>query len=123
MKTKIIILSSVFFLAACNYNVDKTDALLLEPTPSETIDDEVVTFQMVNERVITPQCLRCHSTVSGHFINLENYENVFMHRELIREAVITMTMPKAPARKLNQAQIDFIVKWIDAGASEFGKLP
>lgn len=123
MKFKIRILTSLFFLASCNYSVDKGSTEVATPDTSFSLVGNQITYQMVTSRVLAKNCLDCHSEKGGNRggLNLENYQNVFEARDFIRSEILSRRMPKSPAAPLSNQQIDFLVKWIDAGAAEFVK--
>ena len=127
---KIMLLISLTVLVSCGYRVDKTqsEAASPEPPPSSSgseapLTDQQITFKMVSDSVLGVSCLRCHSVVGGDRggINLETYQNVFDVIDLVRSEVVSGSMPRAPVAKLNRAQQDLILRWIDAGAKEFAK--
>lgn len=107
-----------FFFVGCNYSYRRGT----EKTGDKVTQAEVITFQMINERVIQPSCIGCHSAASGNKggVNLETYENIVTRKNVIRREVVERTMPPRSKQPLTAAQVKLIVDWIDQGAYEFG---
>lgn len=118
---KIVFILAVLLLSSCNYSRMKKPLQLDEGVQKISSPDEI-TFKMVNESVIQPACLSCHSEAGGNRagLNLENFENVFKNSHTIRLEVAGGTMP--PRQKLTDQQIKLVTAWIDAGAHENGKV-
>lgn len=120
MTQKILFILSLFLLVACNGRLNQGGAIELISTEPAPFRSEEITFQIVQTKVLNQQCLMCHSKVGGNKgdINLETYEKVFENLKSIRREVISRDMPDKPANPLTEAQIDLIIRWIDAGAPE-----
>lgn len=118
---KIVFILAVLLLSSCNYSRMKKPLQLDEGLQKISSPDEI-TFKMVNDSVIQPACLSCHSEAGGNRagLNLENFENVFKNSHAIRLEVAGGTMP--PRQKLTDQQIKLVTAWIDAGAHENGKV-
>ena len=118
---KILFVLAVTLLSSCNYSRMKKPLQLDEGVQKISSPDEI-TFKMVNESVIQPMCLSCHSEAGGNRggLNLENFENVFKNSHAIRLEVAGATMP--PRQQLSAQQIKLVTDWIDAGAHENGKV-
>jgi uncharacterized membrane protein len=118
---KIFFILAVTVLSSCNYSRMKKPLQLDEGVRKISSPDEI-TFKMVNEAVIQPMCLSCHSEAGGNRggLNLENFENVFKNSHGIRLEVAGGTMP--PRQQLSAEQIKLVTDWIDAGAHENGKV-
>jgi uncharacterized membrane protein len=118
---KIVFILAVLLLSSCNYSRMKKP-LQLDEGLQKIASPEEITFKMVNESVIQPACLSCHSEAGGNRggLNLENFENVFKNSHAIRLEVAGGTMP--PSQKLTDQQIKLVTAWIDAGAHENGKI-
>lgn len=126
MKNTEIRFLLVLFLAAiasCTYNISK-----LGPSADsnkvlfESADD--ISYQLVNDAVLAPKCLNCHSNATGNkgSVNLENYASVKLWLTEINEQVATKQMPPTKTGvALSTAQINLITTWISNGASEFAK--
>src|SRR5262245_2170842 len=88
------------------------------------------TSKRVVARIFQEKCEACHRTDSIAPMSLETYEQARPWAKSIRERVITRQMPPwhidktvgiqkfKNDRSLSDAQIDTIVKWVDAGASK-----
>ncbi|MBC7420394.1 MAG: hypothetical protein H7328_06655 [Bdellovibrio sp.] len=115
------ILVILFLIVGCNYSVQKQSPVDL-PEFTFTTGGEI-SFATVQQYVIAPVCLACHSVGGSRGsnlgdINLANYQNVFSQREDIRSDILDGSMPKdSPA--LSGYQKRLILAWLDAGALEF----
>lgn len=79
--------------------------------------------------IIEGRCQRCHREGGLGGFSLEGYENVFAHRDAVREAVVTRAMPPwmpnhccGPTYQndlsLTEQQIADVAAWVDRGAPE-----
>lgn len=76
-----------------------------------------VSYAMVQEKVLLPSCVRCHSQGQGNQggINLETYESVFANLSKINSSVfVTHKMPKTGS--LSEDQLALLETWIKSGA-------
>ncbi|MBC7658705.1 MAG: hypothetical protein H7249_03270 [Chitinophagaceae bacterium] len=78
----------------------------------------VIDWAYVNEKVITPSCLKCHTAARpAHGVSVETYAAVKASLDIINKvALIDKTMPKRNPLPEDQAQI--LSVWIAAGAPE-----
>lgn len=119
MQKLIVALILSLMFVGCNYSYRKGT----EKSPNEGVTKaDVITFQMVNERVLQPRCIGCHSEASGNKgkVNLESYENVLTHKNAIYREVSERTMPPRHKEPLTAEQVKLVTAWIDQGAYEFG---
>ena len=88
----------------------------------DTSFTEQINYQIILDKVMAKNCLNCHSVNGGNRgnLNLEGYTNTLKNINLIREEIISKDMPKSPGVPLSSQQVELIIQWIDAGASEFG---
>ena len=84
------------------------------PLPKE------INYKLVNERVIAPRCLGCHSDKNGNRggVNLENYENVFEQLESIKDEVSSGSMPRPKNKPLTDIQKKIFLSWIESGGPQ-----
>lgn len=119
MQKLVLALTLSFLFVGCDYSYRRGT----EKAPNDQVTQaDVITFQMINERVIQPRCVGCHSEASGNKgkVNLENYENVLTHKNAIYREVVDRTMPPRHKEPLTAEQVKLIADWIDQGAYEFG---
>lgn len=112
-------------LTSCNYNQSKkSEATGGGSAPQKLLSPDEITYKAVNEAVLQPACLSCHSDAAGNKggVNLETYAKVFAEREIIKQLVAKKEMPPATRGPLDDRQIKMIIDWIEAGALENGKL-
>lgn len=110
-------------LVSCSYRAQ--EYFLDKNVPSSTPDTssaELISYQIILDKVMAKSCLNCHSVGGGNKgnLNLEGYANTFRNINLIREEIISKDMPKSPGLPLSSKEIELIIQWIDSGASEFG---
>lgn len=122
----ILILTVVLFLTSCNYNQSKKNDAAGGGgnAPQKILSPDEITFKIVNEAVIQPACLSCHSDAAGNKggLNLEGYAKVFAEKNAIKDLVAKKEMPPATRGPIDDRQIKMIIDWIEAGAHENGKL-
>jgi hypothetical protein len=120
MYKKLLLITFGFLVLGCDYSYKRGE----DKTKINEVfqDASSITFAMVNERVIQPSCVRCHSEASGNKgnVNLESYESVFKNRVMIHREVSDRTMPPANKGVLSAEQTKLILGWIDQGAFEEG---
>lgn len=117
MLKKNLLFLTLVALSGCNYKVNKV-------TPDDGITGlsaGQLTYQAVNTSVLAKNCVSCHSQAGGNKggVNLETYAEVKRNSKQIREQVADKSMP--PRTQLSDAQINMIITWIDAGATEDGQ--
>ena len=109
-------------LVGCNYKVTKQQDAADSNVDNLNNDNSntPLSYSVVSDKVLSKNCVGCHSATGGNkgHINLESYENVKSNIAKIRDEVANKTMP--PRKKLNDSDINLILKWIDAGATEDG---
>ncbi|MBC7465168.1 MAG: c-type cytochrome [Bdellovibrio sp.] len=117
LKISLLLLTLVA-LAGCNYRVNKAQSL---DDGIRGLSADQLTYQAVNTSVLAKNCVSCHSQAGGNKggVNLETYAEVKRNIKEIREQVADKSMP--PRTQLSDAQINMIITWIDAGASEDGQ--
>ncbi|MEQ1723304.1 MAG: c-type cytochrome [Pseudobdellovibrio sp.] len=121
---KIIILAGLLLLSSCNYNQSKNKEVSGSEVPQKITSPNELTYKILNDAVIAPACLSCHSDSGGNKagLNLETYAKVFAKKDLIKDLVAKKEMPPASREALSDQQIKMIIDWIDAGALENGKI-
>lgn len=114
-----ILASSLAFtvLPSCNFQEVKVDtgANFGEYSSADLNYDEV------NERILKPYCLTCHSADNGNRggVNLETLANVrSMIPSLHRTTVVDKTMPPATDPALPAPAISMLDEWLSFGAPE-----
>ena len=122
MNKCLVLLAASLLFFGCSYNESKIKDEKAPPLTQKITSPEQITYKLVHESVLQNACLRCHSAAGGNRggINLESYQNVFKNSHQIRIEVAGATMP--PSDKLTAEQIKLVTDWIDAGASENGKV-
>ncbi|MES2800877.1 MAG: hypothetical protein V4654_00165 [Bdellovibrionota bacterium] len=119
MFKKLILITLGLLLVGCDYSYKRGE----DKTKSDQVTQaEVLTYAMVNERVIQPRCVQCHSESSGNKgnINLESYDAILKNRTAIRNEISDRTMPPSSKAPLTGAQAKLVLDWIDQGAYEDG---
>ena len=131
VKFKIIISITAFlFLVACNFQ-SKTPVALdpvvvrLNPQSVPNVPGDQITFKMVQDHVLKTNCVMCHANGKGEFsnrgdVNLETYASVIENLKAVRDEVSNKEMPppKDVIYAVSDAQIKFLLDWIDNGAKE-----
>jgi uncharacterized membrane protein len=121
---KIINLSLIFVLGSCSYSFDKYGTQAVNDLTagggqkeSTITDEKKLSYALINEQVLKPRCLNCHSGLNAP--DLASYQDVVTHKADIYSSTIdTDRMPKGP-RKLTAEQKQNLKKWLDIGAPEF----
>lgn len=87
------------------------------PAPNPPRDEYKLDFATINNKVIEPACVMCHTaeTFKGK-VNLENYAEVFKNLKATQKTIIDGSMPKKGF--LTKVQKQLILTWISAGAPE-----
>lgn len=114
---------ALLIFVGCNYNQQKKSDIVPEGFRQiEFTTGSELSYQQINDHVIAPKCLECHSNAGGNKgrLNLENYRNVFANKEGIRESILDKSMPK-DRPPLNEYEIRLVVAWIESGASELAQ--
>ena len=104
-------------LSACNFREDKVN---IDQTPV-VITEADLHYAVVNERVIAPYCLGCHSAAGGNLgsVNLETYAALSSEIASVKsEAIEARSMPPSNATSLPANGYNLLKAWIDAGAPE-----
>ncbi|HZI16691.1 MAG TPA: hypothetical protein VE153_40370 [Myxococcus sp.] len=106
-------------LAACS---DK------EPAPGPTEPQAPATWHKDVAPLVQAKCGNCHSEGGIGPFPLQTYADVLAHRDAVKNAVQTRTMPPWPPspdcntylqdRSLTDAEIDLVTRWVDEGAAE-----
>jgi uncharacterized membrane protein len=117
LQTIVFIIFSLGFLG-CNYSTknaelptvlteEKLDQLMLESN-----------YQSVNAKVISGQCLNCHSEATGNKgkLNLETYENIRANLNQIMYRVLEVK--DMPEGGLNETDFALMDMWLTSGAPE-----
>jgi uncharacterized membrane protein len=105
-------------LASCNQGFNVVTPII--DANNQTSSAPVLTdYAEVQNQVIGPMCLECHSAANGNSggVNLESYQNVFLHIVDIRADVVSGDMP-ASGPALTETEKTLIVGWIDSGAPQ-----
>ena len=91
------------------------------PIPPEVMPDpDKIDYSVVNDRVVKPRCLTCHSVEGGNKgdVNLESYENIISNLDDIKDDVTKGTMPRPKNKPLTDIQKQIILIWIEKGAPQ-----
>lgn len=99
-------------LTACDYSNSKA---LSEVPFQKDLGEASITFKIVSERVLDPNCVTCHS-------NYSNYESVKRELSSIQTAIDLDRMPKR-GPPLSQTEKQLLSHWISLGAPFDSKLP
>lgn len=119
----------LLLLSSCNFSIPKEITVKTEPAEKEdpAVDPKdptkpvvVLTFKGINNGVIQPQCLSCHT---GGNRDLSSYDSVMRYVvagkpevSKLCEVVQNKTMPLG--KSMDQKLIDDVCKWITQGAKE-----
>lgn len=121
----------VAFILSCNEHIDKQS---LPPPPEKPVSEWPLNYQSLQSRILAPRCSRCHS-VGGRASSVlfEPYATLIADNHKRWEApglkskiVKTLTRPdkfrmppSGEGQALSDEEVDFIVRWIEAGKPEF----
>ena len=113
-----IILICSFGPLACNYSNKNAElpAVLSEETINQLALDS--NYESVNAKVITDQCLNCHSAAGGNKgdLNLETYQSIRANLNQIMYRVLeTKDMPR---NGLTGTDLALMEMWLTSGAPE-----
>lgn len=110
----------VLMVTACNYNNVKGDAPAAAGGAPGAKSMAVVSldYQSLNQSVIGPQCLQCHSNAGGNKggLSLETYAQV--RASLGRIYYRSIEKKDMPSGGLGEAQYQILKAWIEAGGPE-----
>ena len=109
------IISTCFFvsLSSCSNKYEFEPNPITEP--QILIDSSILSYSKINDLVIAPKCLGCHSGQSEPLLN--SYNLIFANKQEIYEQVfVSHKMPKN--RPLSESQMKALKLWLDAGAPE-----
>lgn len=99
-----------------------TNPPVAPPTEPPPVVVQPIYFSEVLEKVIAPNCLKCHSEKGGNKgdINLETYQNVVENRFDIKADIEDGSMPPKPPKgiPLTEEQKSLILNWISQGFPE-----
>jgi uncharacterized membrane protein len=110
---KLLLITLLF--TGCNISRNQKPMILDSPETQKTAAE--LDYKTVNEVVLQPSCVGCHSKGSeAGGVNLETYENVYKHAPQIKLEVAGGLMP--PSKPLSSVQAKMLHDWIDAGAKE-----
>ncbi|RYZ69001.1 MAG: hypothetical protein EOP09_08475 [Proteobacteria bacterium] len=104
-------------IGACNFREDKLDG----DEDSPLIAEADLHYSVVNDKVIRPYCLSCHSAAGGNQggVNIETFANVTAQLPNIKGAAIeNLSMPPASATTLPTSSYNLLKAWIEAGGPE-----
>lgn len=114
MKSTVLFLLTVTLLS-CNQHKDGEKQNPSSPEPEKGKALSEFSYAQVNENILKPKCLACHSGKSEPL--LTSYKDVFANKDSIyKEAIVTREMPKKTP--LTEQEISDLKKWLDAGALE-----
>lgn len=114
----IILSFLVFSLSACSYYFDSEQSA--GANSQSYSDGEILSFAALNDLVLAPNCLGCHSGKDEPL--LTNYSQVLAHKDKIYEQVIiTKKMPPQGGKLLSARSLSALKIWLEAGAPEFSK--
>ncbi|RZA24759.1 MAG: hypothetical protein EOP10_08930 [Proteobacteria bacterium] len=117
LRTLLSFLTLVLLAGACNFQDLKVD----ETQEFGSFTDADLNYATINQRIITPYCLSCHSAAGGNRggINLESYDSIASRLPTIRRTTITQkTMPPSSSPQLPPEAIQLLDAWITAGATD-----
>lgn len=110
------IIFTLFLLSSCNFSESKVD--LQEGFVYTQAD---LNYQQVNNRIIAPYCLSCHSAAAGNLgsLNLETLESLQSRIPMLeRTVLINRSMPKAGSPQLPYKALEMLSAWLRGGAPE-----
>ncbi|WP_299061691.1 hypothetical protein [uncultured Polaribacter sp.] len=122
-KNLFLLILLVSFFTACTSNVEEEldEVDKIEVKGEDNVKDEEqeqpiakVSFRTNVKPIIDAKCTTCHSQSGGQFPNLEGFANVKVRANRVKIRVAAGTMPQNGP--LPQAQMDFIVNWVNEGA-------
>lgn len=135
-KVRLLISAIAFTLSACGKPVHIPALNIEAPPPQKKIEDAPVNYQTLRDYILEPHCSTCHSPDSPSPANSilfapyqtlagatpARWESPAESSRIIRTLTRTdkFRMPPPTAGDgLSESEIDFVVKWIDAGKPEF----
>lgn len=117
LQTIILVLGSLG-LFACNYSTKNAEIPM--PMTEEKLNQLALesNYESVNAKVISGQCLNCHSEASGNKgnLNLENYQNIRANLNQIMYRVLEVK--DMPQGGLTVSDYALMEMWLTAGAPE-----
>lgn len=111
-------LSLAFTLTACNFNKQNVNTDNEAAVPVTAAD---LNYANVNNKVISPYCLSCHSAAGGNRagVNLETYASIIGKLELVQATtILERSMPPSGESQLNSSAYALLKAWIEAGAPQ-----
>lgn len=125
MKKLLISLTISFNLLACaaEHDSGSSDFANQEKTPGQEMSKEeentqVLSFQNDILPIVQQRCSMCHNESSG-LPFWEDYETIFLKRELVRLRVFELeNMPLNNATGMTSEERELFALWIDQGALE-----
>ncbi len=129
---KLVLMATLFSVGACNFNsstpIEMSPKIITVNQNSVlNLPADQITFKLVQANVLQRNCIYCHSATANNKgvsnsgdVNLETYENVIKKLKEIRHELATKDMPPSenPEFALTDAQNQFVLSWIAAGAKE-----
>lgn len=117
VQTVILLLCSLA-LFACNYSTKNAEMPVLMTEEKLNLLALESNYESVNAKVISAQCLNCHSTATGNKgnLNLESYQNIRANLNQITYRVLEVK--DMPQGGLNNADYALMEMWLTAGAPE-----
>ena len=103
--------------------ISQPDKVNPQPAPRELL--EKVSWKMVNEQVIIPYCIKCHtaSKTDGD-VNLDTFELNLKHARENEESIRKGTMPTKKYRpQITEEAKNIFYAWIEAGTPKEPKVP
>lgn len=118
LKKITIISLTVTFLLGCEYSQIKQSRASEVDSQGANSVALVPGYQEILQKIVGPQCLRCHSAEGGNRggVNLETLSQLKKFAQDIRDVVDLNQMP--PRAPLTQEEKELLFKWIDAGLPE-----
>ncbi len=109
----------ILLIGLCNSLTGCSNKYEFETNPAIeqqiVIDSSMLSYSRINDLVIAPKCLGCHSGQSEPLLN--SYSLILANKQEIYEQVfISHKMPKN--RPLTESQMKVLKLWLDAGAPE-----
>ncbi len=99
-----------------------------DPPPGPVEPQAQATWHKDVAPLVQAKCGNCHSEGGIGPFPLQTYADVLAHRDAVKNAVQTRTMPPWPPspdcntylqdRALTEEEIDLLVRWVDTGATE-----